>query len=109
MRYKIDYERNDKRRTTGTTTYCTREKDPITVIGRFEKMHGGRLKVLACESKRRLTIPLKRRKTYELIIAVNGQAETHTFETLSDAADQVKFYAENCVIMPDSICITENI
>ena len=49
MRYKIEYERQDKNRTTETTIFCTKEKDPITVIGRFERMHGGKFKVLSCE------------------------------------------------------------
>ena len=48
MKYRIEYERNNTARTRIKTTYISRETETDLVIGRFEKMHGGRLTVIEC-------------------------------------------------------------
>lgn len=124
MIWRIKYERQNEQKTCGVVTFISKTNDPLTAIERFEAQHLNYLKVTNCrpkyaakarrvakqEAQDRQAIRCRQnRKTYQLSISVDGESETHTSNTLSDAADQVKFYADNCTILPDSICITKTI
>lgn len=121
MRYAIEYRRKFAHaKKTISTTFIHKSLDIETVKTRFERMHNNQLTVETivakpssqrrqdADDRQAIADRQKRKPNFQLIISVDGNTETHTFDTLSDAADQVKFYADNCTISPDSICISKN-
>jgi hypothetical protein len=59
MIWSILYERNDTNRTRIETTFICKETQTDLVIGRFERMHLGRLTVIECKPKYKTRVPIK--------------------------------------------------